>query len=65
MFDGQSLQWYRSTLAGNPDLKVREALVRLNDGSSLQMVVRSGDDAGLQRAFGEISALKISAIATR
>ncbi len=64
-FDGQSLQWYRSTLVGSPELQVREALVRLNDGTSLQMVVRAGDDAGLQRAFGEISALKISAIATR
>ena len=64
-FDGQTLQWYRSTLAGNPDLQVREALVGLNDGTSLHMVVRSGDDAGLQRAFNEISALKISAVATR
>ena len=64
-FDGQSLQWYRSTLAGNPNLLVRESLVRLNDGTTLQMVVRSGDDAGLQRAFSEISALKISAVAIR
>lgn len=64
-FAGQPLQWYRSTLAGNPGLQVREALVRLNDGSSLQMVVRSSDEAGLQRAFGEISRLEISAVATR
>ena len=64
-FGGQGLQWYRSTLAGAPNLQVREALVKMNDGSSLQMVVRAGDDAGLQRAFSEISTLKISAVATR
>ncbi len=64
-FGGQSLQWYRSTLAGNPNMQVREALVQLNDGNNLQMVVRAGDDAGLQRSFGEIAALKISAVASR
>ncbi|WP_103074748.1 hypothetical protein [Solilutibacter silvestris] len=64
-FDGQSLQWYRSSLAGNPDLQVRESLVKLDDGSTLQMVVRANDATGLQRAFGEISALKIAPVAIR
>lgn len=64
-FDGQSVQWYRSTLAGDPSMQVREALVQLRDGMNLQFVVRSPDDAGLQRAFDDISALKIAPVATR
>ena len=64
-FGGQSLQWYRSTLAGNPDLQVREALVPLSDGSSLQIVVRAGDQTALQRSFNDVAALKISAVAAR
>lgn len=64
-FAGMSLQWYRSTLAGNPDIQIREALVPLDDGQNIQFVVRATDDAGLQRAFGEISALRVSAVAAR
>lgn len=64
-FAGLALQWYRSSLAGNPDLQVREALLPLDDGGNIQFVVRASDDAGLQRAFNEISSLRVSAVATR
>lgn len=64
-FGGVALQWYRSSLAGNPSLQVREALLPLENGNNVQFVVRADDDAGLQRAFGEIAALKISAVASR
>jgi hypothetical protein len=41
MIDGQRIDWYRSELAGEPDVQVRETLIRLADGRVAHIWMRA------------------------
>lgn len=51
VIDGHEGHWYRSQVAGNPDLIVRETLLELDSGQVAHISLRVADEAQKQEAM--------------
>ena len=58
VIDGREVQWYRSELAAQPDVKARETLIELPDGRVAHMWVQAKSQQQLDEALGEITNLR-------
>lgn len=58
MIDGREVQWYRSELAAQPDVRARETLIELPDGRVAHLWVQAKSDAQLTEAMGQTANLR-------
>jgi hypothetical protein len=58
MIDGREVQWYRSELAAQPDVKARETLIELPDGRVAHMWVQAKSQQLLDEALGQTANLR-------
>ncbi len=56
-FMGQGVQWYRSTVATDPNALIREALIDFGDGHVLHISTRASDPQTLARQQRDVLAL--------
>lgn len=59
--DGRGVQWYRSELAGQPDVRARETLIELPDGRVAHIWVQAKSDQQLAEALGQTANLRFRA----
>lgn len=57
VIDGREIHWYRSELAGQPDVEARETLVELRDGRVAHVWLQADSPAQLQQLFQLTQAL--------
>ena len=55
--NGSETWWYRTEIAARPDIVARETSVVLPNGRVAYFNIQASDEAGLQRAFAQISEL--------
>lgn len=55
--NGNETWWYRTEIAARPDIVARETSVVLPNGRVAYFNIQASDEAGLQRAFAQISEL--------
>lgn len=58
VIDGREVQWYRSELAAQPDVKARETLIELPDGRVAHMWVQAKSQQQLDEALGQAADLR-------
>ena len=58
VIDGREVQWYRSELAAQPDVKARETLIELPDGRVAHMWVQAKSQQQLDEALGQTANLR-------
>ncbi len=56
-FQGQGVQWYRGTIATDPNALIREALIDFGDGHVLHISMRADDPQTLARQQRDVLAL--------
>lgn len=56
--DGREVQWYRSELASQPDVRARETLIELPDGRVAHLWVQAKSDQQLTEALGQTANLR-------
>lgn len=56
--DGRDVQWYRSELAAQPDVRARETLIELPDGRVAHLWVQAKSDQQLTEAMGQTANLR-------
>jgi len=60
VIDGRDSQWYRSEVAGKPELRVRETLLELDRDHVAHISVRAGSDAALAEALRTVETLRFA-----
>lgn len=56
--DGRNTYWYRSEIAGQPDLQARETAIELPDGRVAYLWIQAKSSDDLQRALAQTGALR-------
>lgn len=56
--DGKQIHWYRSQIAGKPDLQARETLVEVGNGKIAHIWVQSQSAEQLKEALGQTEGLR-------
>lgn len=56
--DGREVQWYRSELAAQPDVRARETLIELPGGRVAHLWVQAKSDEQLAEAMGQTANLR-------
>lgn len=56
--DGRPVQWYRSEIAGNPEVRARETLLDLPDGRVAHVWIQARSDAELGDTLTQTRALR-------
>lgn len=51
VIDGHEVRWYRSVIASDPDMQVRETLIELDDGRVAHIALRAASKADLAAAL--------------
>lgn len=59
--DGRPVYWYRTELAGKPDVLARETLVKLPDGRVAYLWIQAPSDDALNQAIAQTRDLRFSA----
>jgi hypothetical protein len=60
LIDGRTITWYRSELAGQPDVLARETLVELDNGRTAHIWVQADSEAALREAYQKTTGLRFS-----
>lgn len=60
VIDGRESHWYRSEVAGKPELRVRETLVELDRDHLAHISVRAGSDEALADALRTVETLRFA-----
>lgn len=58
--DGRSMYWYRSELAGRPEVEARETLVKLPDGRVAYFWIQATSKDELARSLSQTNGLRFS-----
>lgn len=59
--DGRAVHWYRSELAGKPDVQARETVVELPDGRVAYLWIHARSPAELGESIAQSASLRFSA----
>lgn len=62
VIDGREIHWYRSELAGKPDVQARETLVELRDGRVAHVWLQADSATQLQQLFQLTRALDFNPV---
>lgn len=59
--DGRPIDWYRSEVAGRPNVQTRETLVELPDGRVAHIWLQAASDTGLRDSIGLAQSIQFDA----
>lgn len=60
--DGRDMHWYRSELAGKPDVQARETLIELPDGRVAHLWIQAASQQELGDSIAQANALRFSEV---
>lgn len=56
--DGQEIQWYRSEIAGKPEVQAREALIKIGNGKIAHVWLQAQSGEQLKEVLGQTEGLR-------